>query len=92
MCAQTAAVRRLGQMSTTYLTSTFAGLLAALASRRRPPDWQRSAGVLLAMAVGAVGGALAATMSPDWVPVAILLPLTAVLVTARAASSCPHEG
>jgi uncharacterized membrane protein YoaK (UPF0700 family) len=79
MGTQTAAVRRLGQMSSTYLTSTLAGLVTALALRRRPEDWQRSTGVLLAIVVGALLGALAATQFPDWLPVVILSPLAAVI-------------
>src|SRR5438477_6024198 len=45
MGMQSAAVRRLGQMSTTYLTSTLTGILTDLALRRRPDDWRRSAGI-----------------------------------------------
>lgn len=61
MGIQTAAVRRLGQMSSTYLTSTLAGLVAALAVRRWPADWQRSTGTLLGLVIGAMLGALTAT-------------------------------
>src|SRR5690348_11499781 len=49
MGMQSAAVRRLGQMSSTYLTSTLAGLLSGLATRRWPTDWRRSIGVLAAI-------------------------------------------
>jgi uncharacterized membrane protein YoaK (UPF0700 family) len=80
MGVQTAAVRRLGQMSTTYLTSTLTGLFAALAIRRMPEDWQRSAGVIVALVVGAIFGSLAATQSPSWVPVAVLVPQVCVLL------------
>jgi uncharacterized membrane protein YoaK (UPF0700 family) len=48
MGMQATAVRRLGPMSTTYLTSTLTGVLQALAVRRWPSQWQRSTGVLLA--------------------------------------------
>ena len=90
MGMQTAAVRRLGQMSSTYLTSTLAGLVTALALRRRPEDWQRSTGTLLAIMTGALLGALTATQFPAWLPVVILTPLAAVIATslmiAKAAS------
>ena len=84
MGMQSAAVRRLGPMSTTYLTSTLAGLLTALAIRRWPAEWQRSTGVLAAIVAGAVLGAVAATRSPAWVPAAILVPLVAVTASAIA--------
>jgi uncharacterized membrane protein YoaK (UPF0700 family) len=79
MGIQSTAVRRLGPMSTTYLTSTLTGILTALAIRRWPAEWQRSTGVLLAALIGATLGGLAALWSPAWVPVAILVPITAVL-------------
>jgi uncharacterized membrane protein YoaK (UPF0700 family) len=80
MGVQTAAVRRLGPMSTTYLTSTLTGLFAALAIRRMPEDWQRSVGVIVALVVGAIFGSLAATQSPSWVPAAVLVPQVCVLL------------
>ncbi len=79
MGLQATAVRRLGQMSTTYLTSTLTGVLSAFALTRMPSQWQRSVGVLAAMVTGAVLGALAAVHSPGWVPAAILIPLAIVL-------------
>lgn len=80
MGMRSTAVRRLGQMSSTYLTSTLTGVLQALAVRRLPSQWQRSSGVLLAMVAGAALGALAVIRSPAWVPAAILAPLAAVIV------------
>jgi uncharacterized membrane protein YoaK (UPF0700 family) len=80
MGVRTAAVRRLGQMSTTYLTSTLTGLAAALATWRLPDDWQRSLGVIAALVVGAVFGSLAATQSPSWVPAAVLVPQVCVVL------------
>jgi len=79
MGMQSTAVRRLGPMSTTYLTSTLTGILTALATRRWPAGWQRSSGVILAALIGATLGGLAALWSPGWVPAAILVPITAVL-------------
>jgi uncharacterized membrane protein YoaK (UPF0700 family) len=79
MGVQSAAVRRLGPMSSTYLTSTLAGLVSGLAWRRSPPDWQRSSVVVVAIVAGAAIGASTAILWPDWVPVAILVPLIVVL-------------
>jgi uncharacterized membrane protein YoaK (UPF0700 family) len=79
MGMQATAVRRLGPMSTTYLTSTLTGVLQALAIRRWPSEWQRSTGVLLAFAVGAVLGGLAALQAPAAVPAAALVPLALVV-------------
>ena len=80
MGVRTAAVRRLGQMSTTYLTSTLTALAAALATRRLPDEWERSVGVIVALVVGAVFGSLAATQSPSWVPAAVLVPQVCVVL------------
>lgn len=82
MGIQSAAVRRLGQMSTTYLTSTMTGLLQALAVRNWPSQWQRSSGVLLAFLAGALLGGLATLRAPAAVPAAILIPIAAVLALA----------
>jgi uncharacterized membrane protein YoaK (UPF0700 family) len=93
MGMQSTAVRRLGPMSTTYLTSTLTGILTALAIRRWPAGWQRSTGVILAALIGAILGALATLRSPGWVPAAILVPITAVLAgsTSLARSRLPAE-
>jgi uncharacterized protein (DUF983 family) len=37
-------------------------------------------GVILALVVGAIFGSLAATQSPSWVPVAVLVPQVCVLL------------
>lgn len=84
---QSTAVRRLGQMSTTYLTSTLTGILEALAIRRWPSQWQRSTGVLLAAVTGAVLGGLAALLAPSTVPAAVLVPLAAVVVCSLPATA-----
>jgi hypothetical protein len=42
MGMQSTAVRRLGPMSATYLTSTLTGIVTGLAIRRWPAGWQRS--------------------------------------------------
>ncbi len=92
MGIQSAAVRRLGQMSSTYLTSTLTGILEALALRRWPLDWQRSTGVLLAAVIGAALGCLATLRAPFAVPATVMVPLAAVVACSvpaahRAASS-----
>ena len=79
MGMQSVAVRRLGQMSSTYMTSTLTGVLGALALRQLPPEWQRSVGALISLVAGAVLGALAAVESPSWVPAAVLVPIATVI-------------
>lgn len=85
MGMQSTAVRRFGQISTTYLTSTLTGILTALALRRWPGEWQRSTGILMMALVGAALGALAATRSPFWVPAAVLIPIAVTLAGAHPA-------
>ena len=46
MGLQAAAVRHLGQMSTTYLTSTLTALVAGLVTGSKPDGMARSLGVL----------------------------------------------
>ena len=79
MGLQSVAVRRLGQISTTYLTSTLTALLTGLALRRKPEGWARSAGILVTAVAGAALGTLAALNAPDWVPAAVLIPIAVVL-------------
>lgn len=88
MGMQSAAIRRLGQLSTTYLTGTLTGLLTALATRRRPAGWHRDTTILFALVIGAATGALTAFRSPGWLPVVILTPL-AVVTTASLAIAEP---
>lgn len=82
MGMQGTAVRRLGSMSSTYLTSTLTGVLTAVTTLRPPADWQRGTGSVVAKVAGAVLGALAAAGTGVWVPAAILLPLAAVIAVA----------
>jgi uncharacterized membrane protein YoaK (UPF0700 family) len=83
MGVQSSAVRRLGQMSTTYLTSTLTGIVESLAGRR----WSQSHARGLAIIVAAVAGAAAATAlilyAGAWLPALQLLPLGAVLIASR---------
>lgn len=75
MGMQSAAIRRLGQMSSTYLTSTLTGVIAALTTGTAPDATGRSLGALAAMVVGAAAGGILATKAYAWVPAIILLPL-----------------
>jgi len=92
MGMQSTAVRRLGPMSTTYLTSTLTGVLHALAVRRWPSEWQRSTGVLAAFAAGAVLGGLAARHAPPAVPAAVMVPLAAVVACSLPAARTGEPG
>lgn len=87
MGMQTSAVRQLGQMSSTYLTSTLTGIMEAFAVRRWPADWPRSVGVLLALVAGAGVGAATATAAESLLPLILLIPLAVVVAcSARSAS------
>lgn len=90
MGMQSAAVRRLGQMSTTYLTSTLTGLVAGLATRRLPPGAGRSAGVLVALVAGALLAAVLIGHAPAVIPLIVLTP--AVVVTGIAVARRNHLG
>ena len=90
MGMQSAAVRRLGQMSSTYLTSTLTGVLAGLVTRTRPEGLGRSLGALAAIVVGALAGGILARSAYAWLPVAVLLPL-AVVVAESVAGSRPRR-
>ncbi|HEY7429626.1 MAG TPA: YoaK family protein [Streptosporangiaceae bacterium] len=79
MGMQGAAVRQLGQMSSTYMTSTLTGLIAALATRRTVEGLPRSVGVLIAIVVGAVAGGAVVKLAPVWLPLLVLVPLGAVV-------------
>jgi uncharacterized membrane protein YoaK (UPF0700 family) len=83
MGMQSASVRRLGQLSTTYLTSTLTALVVAVALRQRTGAEPRSLGILAAFIAGAVVGALIASYAPDWVPAPVLVPIAAVIVASR---------
>lgn len=84
MGMQSAAVRQLGQMSSTYLTSTLTGVLAGLATRSKPDGLARSLGVLAAIVAGAVAGSLLVRAAPAWLPAAVLPPLAVVVIAAAA--------
>jgi uncharacterized membrane protein YoaK (UPF0700 family) len=82
MGLQAAAVRRLGQMSSTYLTSTLTGVLAGLVTRTKPDGLGRSLGALTAIVVGALAGGILARSAYAWLPVAVLLPVGVVVAGA----------
>ena len=80
MGMQGAAVRQLGQMSTTYLTSTLTGIVSALATRSKHEALPRSIGVLVAIITGAVIGSVVVKEAPAWLPAVMLAPLGAVII------------
>jgi uncharacterized membrane protein YoaK (UPF0700 family) len=79
MGMQSAAVRTLGQMSSTYLTSTLTGIVAALVTGRLPEAMGRSLGVIAAIVVGALAGGVLAEQAYAWLPAMVLLPLALVV-------------
>ena len=72
--------RRLGRISTTYLTSTLTGLLEALAVRRWPSASRRSTAILVAFVAGTAAGATVALRDPVLVPVAVMVPIALVVM------------
>lgn len=82
MGIQSVSVRRLGQMSTTYLTSTLTGLLESLRNRRWRQGDPRSVGIVSAAFGGAVLATLSITYARRWLPVLQLVPLAAVILVA----------
>jgi uncharacterized membrane protein YoaK (UPF0700 family) len=87
MGMQSAAVRRLGQMSSTYLTSTLTGVLAGLITGRRPDRLGRSVGVLVMIVVGALCGAILLQTASAWFPALLLCPLLLVIAAATATAA-----
>jgi uncharacterized membrane protein YoaK (UPF0700 family) len=84
MGLQAAAVRRLGQMSTTYLTSTLTALIAALVTGSKPDGMARSLGVLATLIIGAIAASVLLEEARAWVPLVILVPLGLVIVASVA--------
>jgi uncharacterized membrane protein YoaK (UPF0700 family) len=80
MGIQSAAVRQLGGMSTTYLTGTLTAVVTELVTRDRKPGFARSVGVLAAIVSGAVVGGLVAEHASAWLPAAIMTPLAVVVI------------
>ena len=84
MGLQAAAVRRLGQMSTTYLTSTLTALVAGLVTGSKPDGMARSLGVLATLIIGAIAASILLEVARAWVPLVILVPLGLVIVASVA--------
>jgi len=84
MGLQAAAIRRLGQMSTTYLTSTLTALVAGLVTGSKPDGMARSLGVLATLILGAVIASILLEEARAWVPLVILVPLGLVIVASVA--------
>jgi uncharacterized membrane protein YoaK (UPF0700 family) len=84
MGIQSAAVRQLGGMSTTYLTGTLTAVVAGLVTGNRQPGLARSVGVLAAIVAGATMGGLVTGRAPAWLPAVILTPLAAVVTVSVA--------
>jgi len=84
MGLQAAAVRRLGQMSTTYLTSTLTALVAGLVTGSKPDGTARSLGVLATLIIGAIAASMVLERAGAWLPLVILLPLGLVIVASVA--------
>jgi uncharacterized membrane protein YoaK (UPF0700 family) len=84
MGLQAAAVRRLGQMSTTYLTSTLTALVAGLVTGSKPDGMARSLGVLATIIIGAIAASVLLEQARAWVPLVILVPLGLVIVASVA--------
>jgi uncharacterized membrane protein YoaK (UPF0700 family) len=82
MGMQSAAVRRLGNVSTTYLTGTLTGVVSGLVTRTRPDRLWRSIGVLLAIVCGALAAALVTQYAPAWLPLVVLAPVSVVIAMA----------
>ena len=83
MGAQSTAVRRLGGMSTTYLTGTLTGLIEAAVVRRWPRENTRSLGIVLMALAGAAAATAVIVNAAAWLPVLELCPLTVVLTASR---------
>lgn len=91
MGMQSAAVRKLGQVSTTYLTSTLTGAVSALALRQRPDGLGRSLVLLGTMAVGAAVSAVLVEQAARAMPACQLLPL-AIVIAATAGDGKRRTG
>jgi uncharacterized membrane protein YoaK (UPF0700 family) len=83
MGVQSTAVRRFGQISTTYLTSTLTALLEDLRARRRSPEQLRSVGILAMALVGAGAATALVLHAPRVVPVLALVPVAVVILGSR---------
>jgi uncharacterized membrane protein YoaK (UPF0700 family) len=83
MGAQSSAVRRLGNFSTTYLTSTLTGVLEELVAHRWSAATARSLAVIAAVLAGAATATLFVSQARAALPLLPVLPLVVVIVTAE---------
>jgi uncharacterized membrane protein YoaK (UPF0700 family) len=84
MGIQSASVRQLGELSTTYLTGTLTGVVASLTAWRKPEGLSRSLAIFAALITGALVSAVVTAHAPSWLPALVLLPLAVVLALSRA--------
>jgi uncharacterized membrane protein YoaK (UPF0700 family) len=84
MGIQSASVRQLGELSTTYLTGTLTGVVASLTAWRKPEGLARSLAIFAALITGALVSAVLTAHAPSWLPALVLLPLAVVLALSRA--------
>jgi uncharacterized membrane protein YoaK (UPF0700 family) len=84
MGIQGAAIRQLGEISTTYLTGTLTGVISALATGRTPDGLRRSLGIFAALATGAILSALSTMYQPTLLPIVVLAPIALVVWLASA--------
>jgi hypothetical protein len=87
MGVQSAAIRRLGPLSTTYLTSTFIGVFEALAARTWSRDRSRSVAILLVALAGAAAGTALILYARRLLPLLQLAPLLIVIAASRRLSN-----
>jgi uncharacterized membrane protein YoaK (UPF0700 family) len=79
MGIQSTAIRRLGAVSTTYLTSTYVGLLEAVAGRDWSPVHLRSLAILLAALAGAGAATPLLLHAPRLAALPVIVPLAAAI-------------
>jgi uncharacterized membrane protein YoaK (UPF0700 family) len=92
MGVQSTAVRRIGQISTTYLTSTLTGLFEDLVIRRRSESQPRSIGILAMALVGAAAATGLIIKAHVLLPLLQLVPLTTVVLVSRGLKTPGLEG
>ncbi len=83
MGVQSTAIRRIGPISTTYLTSTFIGVIEALARRRFSSEHRRGIAILGAAVAGAAAATGLIVSACRLVPLLILGPLLIVILASR---------
>lgn len=87
MGIQSTAVRRLGQVSTTYLTSTLTGLLEELRAWRRSEGQLRSLAILASALGGAAAGTALVLYARGLLPLLQLVPVLGVILASRRLSA-----